>query len=301
MTDELQERLGKAAVVIRRLKERIAALEQGAGPVVGAGPIAIVGAGCRFPGAADGLADYWALLAEGRDGVVPLAERWARVGEVAAEELPRWAGLLATVDEFDAEFFGVSPREAASLDPQQRLLLEVGWEALEDAGIPPHTLAGTRTGVFVGACVSDYGRLVADRRGDDPDAYVVTGNLLSVAAGAQAVRDGGAANDPRLPVVASFSILGDIVREVGGDDVRLDVLVGPMRDAHTFEPTPKDARALGGARVLVVNGLGFESWMHRLVEAAGFVVESQPVTLRKERGEPIAGLLVRAQRPAVHH
>ena len=94
--------------------------------------------------------------------------------------------------------------------------------------------------------------------------------LLSVAAGAQAVRDGGAANDPRLPVVASFSILGDIVREVGGDDVRLDVLVGPMRDAHTFEPTPKDARALGGARVLVVNGLGFESWMHRLVEAAGF-------------------------------
>ena len=94
--------------------------------------------------------------------------------------------------------------------------------------------------------------------------------LLSVAAGAQAVRDGGAANDPRLPVVASFSILGDIVREVGGDDIRLDVLVGPMRDAHTFEPTPKDARALGRARVLVVNGLGFESWMPRLVEAAGF-------------------------------
>ncbi|MGX5658792.1 metal ABC transporter solute-binding protein, Zn/Mn family [Castellaniella ginsengisoli] len=94
--------------------------------------------------------------------------------------------------------------------------------------------------------------------------------LLSMAAGAQAVRAGGAADDPRLPVVASFSILGDIVREVGGDDVRLDVLVGPMRDAHTFEPTPKDARALGRARVLVVNGLGFESWMHRLVDAAGF-------------------------------
>ncbi len=93
---------------------------------------------------------------------------------------------------------------------------------------------------------------------------------LSVAAGTPAARTEGAADDARLPVVASFSILGDIVREVGGDDIRLDVLVGPMRDAHTFEPTPKDARALGGARVLVVNGLGFESWMPRLVEAAGF-------------------------------
>ncbi len=93
---------------------------------------------------------------------------------------------------------------------------------------------------------------------------------LGVAAGAQAARAEGAADDARLPVVASFSILGDIVREVGGDDIRLDVLVGPMRDAHTFEPTPKDARALGGARVLVVNGLGFESWVPRLVEAAGF-------------------------------
>ncbi|MGE4451423.1 MAG: metal ABC transporter solute-binding protein, Zn/Mn family [Castellaniella sp.] len=95
--------------------------------------------------------------------------------------------------------------------------------------------------------------------------------VLVAAAGAPAAaRAEDAADDARLPVVASFSILGDIVREVGGDDIRLDVLVGPMRDAHTFEPTPKDARALGRARVLVVNGLGFESWMPRLVEAAGF-------------------------------
>ena len=179
MTDELQERLGKAAVVIRRLKERIATLEHGAGRE----PIAIVGMGCRFPGGADGLAAYWRLLVEGRDGVVALADRWARLGEVAGDEVPRWAGLIDGVDAFDAGFFGISPREAASLDPQQRLLLEVGWEALEDAGVPPHGLAGSRTGVFVGACVSDYGRLVADRRGEAMDAYAVTGNLLSVAAG----------------------------------------------------------------------------------------------------------------------
>ena len=179
MTDEAQVRLGKAAAVIRHLKERVAALESGAGRE----PIAIVGMGCRFPGGADGLAAYWQALADGRDGVVSLAERWASVGEVAGDEVPRWAGLIAGVDEFDAAFFGVSPREAAALDPQQRLLLEVGWEALEDAGIPPHSLAGSRTGVFVGACVSDYGRLVAERRGEAMDAYAVTGNLLSVAAG----------------------------------------------------------------------------------------------------------------------
>ena len=93
---------------------------------------------------------------------------------------------------------------------------------------------------------------------------------LGMTVGAQPVRAENAAPGARLPVVASFSILGDIVREVGGDDIRLDVLVGPLSDAHTFEPTPKDARALGSARVLVVNGLGFESWMPRLVEAAGF-------------------------------
>ncbi|MGB6008500.1 metal ABC transporter solute-binding protein, Zn/Mn family [Castellaniella sp.] len=88
--------------------------------------------------------------------------------------------------------------------------------------------------------------------------------------GAPGAQAPGAAPAARLRVVASFSILADMVREVGGDDIRLDVLVGPMRDAHTFEPSPKDARALGAAQVLVVNGLGFESWMPRLLEASGF-------------------------------
>lgn len=116
---------------------------------------------------------------------------------------------------------------------------------------------------------------------------------LAAAAGAPAAaRAGDAADDARLPVVASFSILGDIVREVGGDDIRLDVLVGPMRDAHTFEPTPKDARALGRARVLVVNGLGFESWMPRLVEAAGFkgrmIEASRGVRPRRLEGDEAA-------------
>lgn len=112
------------------------------------------------------------------------------------------------------------------------------------------------------------------RRGPGALVAWLAGTVLAlcvvVGIAPSAAQAAGASEDGRLPVVASFSILGDIVREVGGDDIRLDVLVGPMRDAHTFEPTPKDARALGRARVLVVNGLGFESWMPRLVEAAGF-------------------------------
>ncbi|WP_322995991.1 metal ABC transporter solute-binding protein, Zn/Mn family [Castellaniella sp.] len=88
-----------------------------------------------------------------------------------------------------------------------------------------------------------------------------------------------------LRVVASFSILADLVREVGGEDIRLDVLVGPLRDAHAFEPGPRDAQALGAAQVLVVNGLGFEAWLPRLLEASGFrgdtVLASQGVVPRR--------------------
>ncbi len=91
-----------------------------------------------------------------------------------------------------------------------------------------------------------------------------------------------------LKVVASFSILGDIVREVGGDDVSLTTLVGPDGDAHGYEPTPGDARKLAEARVLVVNGLDFETWLPRLTKASGFggltVTASQGVAPRKFAG-----------------
>ncbi len=74
----------------------------------------------------------------------------------------------------------------------------------------------------------------------------------------------------RMKVVATFSILGDLVHEVGGDAVEVTTLVGPDSDAHTYQPKPTDARALAGAKVLVSNGLGFEGWIDRLAEAAGF-------------------------------
>lgn len=73
----------------------------------------------------------------------------------------------------------------------------------------------------------------------------------------------------KLPVVASFSILGDFVKEVGGDRVALTTLVGPNGDAHVYSPTPADAKAMAGAKLIVVNGLKFEGWMTRLIKSSG--------------------------------
>ena len=99
-----------------------------------------------------------------------------------------------------------------------------------------------------------------------------------------------AAAQDRLPVVATFSILGDMVRAVGGDDVSVATLVGPNGDAHGFEPKPADARTVGGAKLVVANGLGFDSWIHRLAKAAGYggrlAIASKGVTVRKAEHEP---------------
>ncbi|GFJ80766.1 phthiocerol synthesis polyketide synthase type I PpsA [Phytohabitans houttuyneae] len=125
----------------------------------------MVGLGCRFAGGADSPERFWQLLARGGDGIGELpGERWAPYAELGADvaatlrRATRFGGFLPDIEGFDAEFFGLSPREAALMDPQQRLLLEVAWEALEHAGIPPHTLAGGDTGVFVGVGSDDYGR-----------------------------------------------------------------------------------------------------------------------------------------------
>ena len=136
------------------------------------------------------MESYWEMLREGVDAVreVP-SSRWdIEAFYDANPDAPgkmnsRYGGFLDEIERFDAHFFGISPREAASLDPQQRLLLEVSWEALERAGLSPQSLAGSRTGVFVGICGSDYGQLVMARGSAAIDAYVGTGMAHSVAAG----------------------------------------------------------------------------------------------------------------------
>lgn len=113
--------------------------------------IAITGIDCRFP-RAEGPGGYWELLMRAGDvaGPVP-AQRWT--------DFPCQAGFLGDPDVFDNEFFAVSPREAGSMDPQQRLMLHCAWRAVEDAGIAPHRLAGTPTGVFVGVMGSEWAQL----------------------------------------------------------------------------------------------------------------------------------------------
>ncbi len=150
-------------------------------------PIAIIGLGCRFPGASNPEA-FWQLLQGGGDAIseVP-AERWdinqfydpepGKPGKIST----RWGGFLDQVDRFDPAFFGISPREAERMDPQQRLVLEVAWEAIENAGIAPNALSGSQSGVFIGIGNYDYCRLLA-RDIHQVNAYDGTGNTLSIAA-----------------------------------------------------------------------------------------------------------------------
>lgn len=149
--------------------------------------IAIVGLGCRFPGATDPDA-FWELLHSGTDAITRVpSDRW-NVDVLYAADAPKtgkmttcWGGFLDQVDQFDADFFEISPREAKFIDPQQRLLLEVSWEALEQAGQSPAQLAGSQTGVFIGISSSDYARLLASDV-TQLNAYSGTGNAISIAA-----------------------------------------------------------------------------------------------------------------------
>ncbi|WP_328723196.1 SDR family NAD(P)-dependent oxidoreductase [Streptomyces sp. NBC_00247] len=141
---------------------------QGANRTAGAGhgggrAVAVIGLACRLPGAL-GPDSFWDLLSKGADAIRPLPEdrRPAAPGGRGTagssdEDLP--GGFLDEVDHFDHAFFGVSPREAAEMDPQQRLVLELAWEALEEAGIVPGSLAGTPVGVYLGAMAYDYALL----------------------------------------------------------------------------------------------------------------------------------------------
>lgn len=102
--------------------------------------------------------------------------------------------------------------------------------------------------------------------------------------------------EKQIKIVTSFSVLGDIVRNIGGDRVSVTILVGPDGDVHTYEPTPASARAVNEADLVIVNGLGLEGWMDRLIKASGYkgpiVVASTGVTPRKMKDEEKGGRIV---------
>jgi acyl transferase domain-containing protein len=126
-------------------------------------PIAVIGMGCRFPGAPS-VEAFWEPLRDGRDAIgdVP-TDRYLKLDELlvphtgrARKIATRCGGFLDRIDRFDPYAFNISPREARFIDPQQRLPLETAWEALEDAGQDQRRLAGSRTGVYVGLWTGDY-------------------------------------------------------------------------------------------------------------------------------------------------
>ncbi|UCH94698.1 MAG: SDR family NAD(P)-dependent oxidoreductase [Candidatus Aminicenantes bacterium] len=146
---------------------------------------AIIGISLRFPGSPD-METFWEHLIAGKDLIKEIpVERWdwqQYMGN-AAEEInkssTKWAGTLDNIEGFDASFFNISPREANLMDPQQRILLELAWHALEDAGYRASCLAGTRTGVFIGASHNDYRELI-DQYLTEIDPYLNSGTDSSI-------------------------------------------------------------------------------------------------------------------------
>ena len=156
----------------------------------GVEPIAVIGMSCRLPGGVENPADFWRLLCDGVDPIsdVP-ADRWNLKANFDADRsrkgktYARQAGFLSRFDEFDAPFFGISRREAECMDPQQRWLLEAAWEAFEDAGLPPESLAGSLTGVMIGLFVRDFETLqLSSVNRDLIDAHTGVGTSMGIAA-----------------------------------------------------------------------------------------------------------------------
>lgn len=181
--DELSP-VKRALIEIRDLRARLAAAESAEHE-----PVAIIGAGMCLPGDVHDLAGLWDLLRTGRDAITEIpADRWDiealydEDADAPGKMFTRHGGFIDGVDRFDAEFFGISPREAETMDPQQRLLLETAWHAFEDAGIAPTSLHGSQTGVFLGVCNNDYGRMLFAHP-ERIDPYFSPGNAGSVVSG----------------------------------------------------------------------------------------------------------------------
>ncbi|GAA3036163.1 type I polyketide synthase [Actinokineospora globicatena] len=219
-------------------------------------PIAVVGIGCRFPGA-DGPDEFWRLLSEGHDAITEVPpDRWDvdayydpdpdRPGRMTT----RYGGFVPNPAGFDATAFGISAREAASIDPQQRMLLEVTWQAFEHAGMPVRDLP-SRTGVYVGISNVDYREAIVLHGEDSIDGYFSSGSTTSTASGRLSYFLG--LNGPSLSVDTACSS-SSVALHLAARDLRTGACDVAVAGGVNQILTPHETISLSKARMMAPDG-----------------------------------------------